>query len=129
MKIKFIEKWLNNYLSDHLSEYYHTTITRVMAIVLTASVVSFTSCADYDNTLNNIEDRLDRLEGTPLTSIQEQITKINNSLDTLQDLDDELDRYIESLKTVADDLQLHINAANDALAALESSYGFVARGS
>ena len=121
MKIKFIEKWLNNYLSDHLSEYYHTTITRVMAIVLTASVVSFTSCADYDNTLNNIEDRLDRLEGTPLTSIQEQITKINNSLDTLQDLDDELDRYIESLKTVADDLQLHINAANDALAALESN--------
>lgn len=120
MKIKFVEKWLNNYLSDHLSEYYHTTITRVMAIVLTASVVSFTSCADYDNTLNNIEDRLDRLEGTPLTSIQEQITKINNSLDTLQDMDDELDRYIESLKAVANDLQLKINATNEALAALES---------
>lgn len=121
MKIKFIEKWLNNYLSDHLSEYYHTTITRVMAIVLTASVVSFTSCADYDNTLNDIEDRLDRLEGTPLTSIQEQITKINNSLDTLQDMDDELDRYIESLQNTASDLQSKINDTNEALAALESN--------
>ena len=89
--------------------------------VLTVAVAMlFASCEKYDHAISDIEDRLDKIEGTSLTTIDQQITAINSSIDDLKGVDAELKGYIESLQTTADDLQSQIDAANTALAALES---------
>ena len=89
--------------------------------VLTVAVAMlFASCEKYDHAISDIEDRLDKIEGTSLTTIDQQITAINGSIDDLKDVDAELKGYIESLQTTADDLQSQIDATNTALAALES---------
>ena len=89
--------------------------------VLTVAVAMlFASCEKYDHAISDIEDRLDKIEGTSLTTIDQQITAINGSIDDLKGVDAELKGYIESLQTTADDLQSQIDATNTALAALES---------
>ena len=89
--------------------------------VLTVAVAMlFASCEKYDHAISDIEDRLDKIEGTSLTTIDQQITAINSSIDDLKGVDAELKGYIESLQTTADDLQSQIDATNTALAALES---------
>ena len=90
--------------------------------VLTAAVAMlFASCEKYDHAISDIEDRLDKIERTSLTTIDQQITAINSSIDDLKGVDAELKGYIESLQTTAADLQSQINATNTALAALESN--------
>ena len=90
--------------------------------VLTVAVAMlFASCEKYDHAISDIEDRLDKIEGTSLTTIDQQITAINSSIDDLKGVDAELKGYIESLQTTADDLQSQIDATNTALAALESN--------
>ena len=89
--------------------------------VLTAAVAMlFASCERYDHAISDIEDRLDKIEGTSLTTIDQQIIAINSSIDDLKGVDAELKGYIESLQTTAADLQSQIEATNTALAALES---------
>ena len=89
--------------------------------ILTAVVAMlFASCEKYDHAISDIEDRLDKIEGTSLTTIDQQIAAINGSIDDLKDVDAELKGYIESLQTTAADLQSKIDATNAALAALES---------
>ena len=89
--------------------------------ILTAIVaILFASCEKYDHAIADIEDRLDKIEGTSLTTIDQQITAINGSIEDLKGVDAELKGYIESLEATAADLQSRIDAANDALAALES---------
>ena len=89
--------------------------------ILGASVaIIFASCEKYDHAISDIEDRLDKIEGTSLTTIDQQIAAINGSIDDLKGVDAELGDYIESLQTTAADLQSQIDATNAALAALES---------
>ena len=89
--------------------------------ILTAVVAMlFASCEKYDHAISDIEDRLDKIEGTSLTTIDQQITAINGSIDDLKVVDAELKGYIESLQTTAADLQSQIDATNTALTALES---------
>ena len=89
--------------------------------ILTAAVAMlFASCERYDHAISDIEDRLDKIEGTSLTTIDQQIIAINSSIDDLKGVDAELKGYIESLQTTAADLQSQIEATNTALAALES---------
>ena len=89
--------------------------------ILGASVaIIFASCEKYDHAISDIEDRLDKIEGTSLTTIDQQIAAINGSIDDLKGVDAELGVYIESLQTTAADLQSQIDATNAALAALES---------
>ena len=81
--------------------------------VLTVAVAMlFASCEKYDHAISDIEDRLDKIEGTSLTTIDQQITAINGSIDDLKGVDAELKGYIESLQTTADDLQSQIDATN-----------------
>ena len=89
--------------------------------VLTAAVAMlFASCERYDHAISDIEDRLDKIEGTSLTTIDQQIIAINSSIDDLKGVDAELKGYISALQTTAADLQSQIEATNTALAALES---------
>ena len=90
--------------------------------VLTAAVTMlFASCEKYDHAISEIEDRLDKIEGTSLTTIDQQIAAINASINDLKAMDTELGGYISALQTTAADLQSQIDATNTALAALESN--------
>ena len=81
--------------------------------ILTAAVAMlFASCEKYDHAISDIEDRLDKIEGTSLTTIDQQIIAINSSIDDLKGVDAELKGYIESLQSTADDLQSQIDATN-----------------
>lgn len=74
--------------------------------LFTVAIAMFFGGCNYDHEIMDLEDRLDRLEGSSLTTIEKQMTDINSSLDTL--------------KATAADLQSKIDATNAALAALES---------
>ena len=63
------------------------------------------------------------LEGTTITTINEQITAINSSITDLQSMDETLDGYIKSLETTAENLQKQINDANAEIAKVESELG------
>ena len=90
--------------------------------VLTAAVAMlFASCEKYDHAISDIEDRLDKIESTSLTTIDQQIAAINASINDLKAMDTELGGYISALQTTAADLQSQIDATNTALAALESN--------
>lgn len=97
-----------------------TCVSKRVFFLSALSVLLLTSCEKYDHAISDIEDRLDLIEGTSLTTIGQQITNINTSIDELKGVDTELGGYIESLQTTATDLQSQIDASNAALAALES---------
>ncbi len=113
------------------------TLTTLLALLLCVCMVfGLTACGgltqeDIDNAVNSatadlndkisdLEDRLEKIESTSLTTIDQQIASINSSIDDLKTVDAELKGYIESLETTAADLQSKIDATNEALAALES---------
>ena len=85
--------------------------------ILTATVaILFASCEKYDHAIADIEDRLDKIEGTSLTTIDQQITAINASLDDLKAVDTALQTLIDDLESEAANLQQQLddNAAADA---------------
>ena len=87
-------------------------IKKSFFVLAVAVAMLFASCEKYDHAISDIEDRLDKIEGTSLTTIDQQITAINSSIDDLKGVDAELKGYIESLQTTADDLQSQIDATN-----------------
>ena len=93
--------------------------------VLTVAVAMlFASCEKYDHAISDIEDRLDKIEGTSLTTIDQQITAINSSIDDLKGVDAELKGYTESLQTTADDLQSQIDATNTEIENVKKEMGY-----
>ena len=81
------------------------------------------SCKDIKLDLQDSKDRLDVLEGTTITTINEQITAINQSITDLQSMVEALDGYIKTLEATAADLQKQINDANAEIAKVESELG------
>ncbi len=73
--------------------------------------------------IQDSKDRLDVLEGTTITTINDQITAINSSITDLQGMDETLDGYINTLETTSSDLQKQINDANAEIAKVESELG------
>ena len=85
--------------------------------LLVAAVLSmvFVSCHDYDHEIADLEDRLEMIESITVPDINQQITNINNSITELQNVDVELNNYIKSVEATAADLQVQLNATNEAL--------------
>lgn len=85
-------------------------------LFLMTMLVLFTGCKDYDDDIAAIEDRLDKIEGTSLATIDQQIAAINGSLDDLKAVDAALQKLIDDLEAEAADLQQQLdkNAAADA---------------
>ena len=73
--------------------------------------------------IQDLKDRLDVLEGTTITSINEQISAINTSISDLKEMDESLDAYIKALEATATDLQKQINDANAEFAKVEAELG------
>ncbi len=94
------------------------------ALSLLLPVIIFAAgCKDMKLDIQDSKDRLDVLEGTTITTINEQITAINSSITDLESMDETLDGYIESLETTATDLQKQINDANAEIAKVKSELG------
>lgn len=92
--------------------------------IMTAVVAMlFASCEKYDHAISDIEDRLDKIEGTSLTSIDQQIAAINGSIDDLKEVDAQLDGYIKSLQTTAADLQSQLDATNEKIDNVKKEMG------
>ena len=81
------------------------------------------SCKDMKLDIQDSKDRLDVLEGTTITSINEQISAINTSISDLKEMDESLDTYIKALEATATDLQKQINDANAEIAKVEAELG------
>ena len=78
---------------------------KMFGILMVAAMTTFTACTDYDNSLNNAEDRLDNVE-QKIPTIGEQIESINNSIGDLNNLK-------ESIKEARDKVdQLEGNTYN-----------------
>lgn len=82
-------------------------------------VLMLTSC--YKDEIENLQERLEAIEGTQITSLQGQITAIKNSLPELQKTDKELGEYIESLQKTAAGLQESINSTSSQINDVEAS--------
>ena len=95
---------------------------RVIFMLLTVSLLT-TNCKDMKLDIQDSKDRLDVLEGTTITSINEQIVAINTSISDLKEMDAALDGYIKTLEATAADLQEQINEANAEIAKVESELG------
>ena len=93
--------------------------TKIAIVIL----ITMPSCKDMKLDIQDSKDRLDVLEGTTITTINEQITAINSSITDLQSMDETLDGYIKSLETTAENLQKQINDANAEIAKVESELG------
>lgn len=80
-------------------------------------------CKDMKLDIQDSKERLEVLEGTTITTINEQITAINTSISDLKDMDSALDGYIKTLEATATDLQSQINDANAEIATVKSELG------
>ena len=82
------------------------------------AVAFFAGCERYDHAIQDLNDRIEVLEGSSIAPIEEQIRNIKASLADLQDVDKSLSGLIESLNEAASALQNKIdnNAAADAAA-------------
>ena len=82
------------------------------------AVAFFAGCERYDHSIQDLNDRIEVLEGSSIAPIEEQIRNIKASLADLQDVDKSLSGLIESLNEAASALQTKIdnNAAADASA-------------
>ena len=74
------------------------------------------SCKDMKLDVQDLKDRLNVLEGTTITSINEQISAINTSISDLKEMDESFDTYIKALEATATDLQKQINDTNAEIA-------------
>ena len=91
-------------------------------LLLPALVLTF-GCKDMKLDIQDLKDRLDVLEGTTITSINEQISAINTSISDLKEMDESLDTYIKVLEATATDLQKQIDDANAEIAKVEAELG------
>ena len=82
-------------------------------------VLMLTSC--YKDEIENLQERLEAIEGTQIASLQGQITAIKNSLPELEKTDKELGEYFESLQKTAASLQESINSTSSKINDVEAS--------
>ncbi|MBO7189408.1 MAG: hypothetical protein J6V55_02355 [Alistipes sp.] len=75
---------------------------KLLGISMVAVMTTFTACTDYDNSLNNAEDRLDNVE-QKIPTIGEQIESINNSINNLKELKTDLNSLSERVKALEDE--------------------------
>ena len=91
-------------------------------LLLPALVLTF-GCKDMKLDIQDSKDRLDVLEGTTITTINDQISAINTSISDLKEMDESLDAYIKALEATATDLQKQIDDANAEISKVEAELG------
>ena len=70
------------------------------------------SCKKINEAIDDLDNRLNKLEQETIPSIDEQISAINTTLSNLDAMDKELKGYINNLTSTASNLQEQINSVN-----------------
>ena len=83
-----------------------------LILILAVVAMILPSCGKINDAIDELDNRLDKLEQETIPSVDEQIAAINVSLDNLNAMDKELKGYIDGLTATATNLQEQINAAN-----------------
>ena len=81
-----------------------------LLVVIVAMVLP--SCKKINEAIDDLDNRLNKLEQETIPSIDEQISAINTTLGNLDAMDKELKGYIDNLTATASSLQEQINATN-----------------
>lgn len=92
---------------------------RILFLLL-ATALTFTSCCDYDDDINKINDRLDAIEGTTLPTVAEQVAAMQASLPALQNTSNELKGYITTLQNKVSQLEQTLTTTQEQLTALQA---------
>lgn len=92
---------------------------RILFLLL-ATALTFTSCSDYDDDINKINDRLDAIEGTTLPTVAEQVAAMQASLPALQNTSNELKGYITTLQNKVSQLEQTLTTTQEQLTALQA---------
>ena len=79
------------------------------------------SCGKINEELDELRNRIDKLEQEAIPSIDEQIAAINTSLDNFNAMDKELKGYIDNLTATAANLQEQINNTNTKIEEVKSA--------
>ena len=82
----------------------------LLSVAVVAMVLS--GCQKINDAINDLGNRLDKLEQEAIPTIDEQIAAINLSLTSLDAMDKELKGYIDGLTATASNLQEQINNTN-----------------
>lgn len=96
-------------------------IRKSIFLMTLAVVMCFASCEKYDHAIADIEDRLDKIEGTSIKTIEQQIASINTSLTDLKSVDAALQTLIDDLEAEAANLQAELDANATADAATKKA--------
>ena len=89
-------------------------------LILAAVAMLLPGCKKIEESIDALENRIDKLEQETIPTIDEQIAAINLSLDALDAMDKELKGYIDGLTATANDLQEQINATNTKIDAVKA---------
>ena len=84
----------------------------IAALSLVCGVFAFSGCTDFENDINEINDRLDKLETGSIASLEEQIATLTSSLDEAHNLLDLLQGNVEDLQAADDAMSQQIDALN-----------------
>ncbi len=85
---------------------------RKLFILLAVVAMVLPGCKKINEAIDDLDNRLNKLELETIPTIDEQIAAINLSLDALEKTDKELKGYIDGLQATADNLQEQINTTN-----------------
>lgn len=88
--------------------------------LLFSIAVLLAGCERYDHAIQDLNDRIEMLEGASIASVEQQIAAINSSLDDLEAADAALSDYTTTLETAAKTLEEELAATDAQIAALKS---------
>ena len=88
--------------------------------LLFSIAVLLAGCERYDHAIQDLNDRIEMLEGASIASVEQQIAAINSSLDDLEAADAALSDYTTTLETAAKTLEEKLAATDAQIAALKS---------
>ena len=72
--------------------------------------LALSSC--YKDDIRDLQKQINKIKGTHIASLQEQMNAIKTTLPQLEQTEKVLEGYIENLKTTATNLQQSINEMN-----------------
>lgn len=94
---------------------------KFLALFLTGTMLAGVGCKDYDDDIDNINNRIDEIETVKLPGIQTQIESVKASIPDLTDLNKRVGTLEGDTKTLKDDcgkLQDAVNGLKDDVAGL-----------
>ena len=89
--------------------------------LLLATLVMLAGCGEINDRLDNLEGRVDAIENSKITTIEQQIVAINTTLSTLVTADSNLKDYIISLQEQATELEASIATTNQKIDQMKES--------